>query len=94
MHQRCLSLRKPEEGGPRSERHPRGVVCTFGAVGKFVGGGPEGWGRNSHRSDKKKAGGRVGLRNPEKAGPRNDGQQEGDGREALTPQAPCQKVGL
>lgn len=29
-------------------------------------------------------GGRVGLRNPEKAGPLYDGQQKENGREALT----------
>lgn len=37
---------------------------------------------------RKKPGDRVGPRNPEKAGPRDDGQQKGNGQEALTPQDP------
>lgn len=45
-----------EAGGPRSEGQPRGVVCTYGAVAKFLGEGPEVWEWNLQKSDKKKAG--------------------------------------
>lgn len=67
MRQRSLSIlsasamlapekTRREAGGPRSEGQPRGVVCTYGAVAKFLGEGPEVWGWNLQKSDKKKAG--------------------------------------
>lgn len=55
----------------------------MGDVAKFLGEEPEGWGRNPRSPTRKKPGGRVGLRNPEKAGPRDDRKQKGNGREAL-----------
>lgn len=76
-----LAPKKCRKGeGLKSEGQPKGVVCTYGDVAKFLGEEPEGWGKNLRGPTRKKPGGKVGLRKPRKAGPRDERRQKGNGR--------------
>lgn len=91
-HLACLSNACP------SENQKRGYLAARDSPGVWsvrTGAWPSSWERSlkvgggtCRGPTRKKPGDRVGPRNPEKAGPRDDGQQKGNGWKALTPEAP------